>query len=88
MDLVTHMQMRLREKAYIERDKRAMDECAWFEMKEQADVYGAIDGEHDDIYMSRAIGLKVSSVWDMPREIEHIPLDMGGKNIFTTRATI
>jgi hypothetical protein len=88
MDLISHMQMRLREKAYIERDKRALDECAWFEQKEQGDIYGAIDGEHDDIYMSRAIGLKVSSVWDMPREIEHIPIEMRGNNIFTTKATI
>ena len=88
MDLISHMQMRLREKAYIERDERALDECAWFEQKEQGDVYGAIDGEHDDIYMSRAIGLKVSSVWDMPREIEHIPIEMRGNNIFTTKATI
>lgn len=88
MDLISHMQMRLREKAYIERDKRALDECAWFEQKEQGDIYGAIDGEHDDIYMSRAIGLKVSSVWDMPREIEHIPIEMRGNNIFTTKAII
>lgn len=88
MDLITHMQSRLREKAYIERDVRALNECAWFEMKEQADAYGAIDGEHDDIYMSRAIGLKVSSIWDAPREIEPIVVDGGTMNIFTTKATI
>lgn len=87
MDLISHMQMRLRDKAYIERDVRALDECAWFEMKEQADVYGAIDGEHDDIYMSRAIGLKVSSVWDMPREVESI-MTNGSLNILSTRAVI
>lgn len=88
MDLISHMQMRLRDKAYIERDVRALNECAWFEMKEQADVYGAIDGEHDDIYMSRAICLKVSSIWDAPREIESIMTDTGAVNILTTKATI
>lgn len=88
MDLISHMQMRLRDKAYIERDMRMLDECAWFEMKEQGDVYGAIDGEHDDIYMSRAIGLKVSSVWDMPKEIEEVIISSGHTNIFTTKAVI
>lgn len=69
-DLITNMQRRLRDKTYIERDARALDECAWYEQKDKRNEYGAKDGEHDDIYMSRAIGLKVSSVMDMPAEIE------------------
>lgn len=69
-DLITNMQRRLRDKTYIERDARALDECAWYEQKDKRNEYGAKDGEHDDIYMSRAIGLKVSSVMDMPSEVE------------------
>lgn len=69
-DLITNMQRRLRDKTYIERDTRALDECAWYEQKDKRNEYGAKDGEHDDIYMSRAIGLKVSSVMDMPVEME------------------
>ena len=71
--IVTHMQMRLRDKTYVERDNRALDECAWYEQKEQRDVYGAIDGQHDDIYMSRGIGLYVSSKVDMPEIIDDSP---------------
>lgn len=65
-DLINHMQHLLRDKAYIERDKRALDEASNYEQKEQRDVYGAIEGEHDDIYMSRAIGLKVSDKMELP----------------------
>ena len=31
--------------------------------------YGAVDGKHDDIYMSRGIVLKVSQLMDLPVEI-------------------
>lgn len=68
-DLITQMSRRLRDKTYIENDKRALDECAWYEQKANSASFGAIDGHHDDIYMSRAIGLKVSSVMDPPAVI-------------------
>lgn len=68
-DLITQMNKRLREKLYIENDKRAIDECEYYEQKVNKDQFGAIDGKHDDIYMSRAIGLKVSSKMPMPKEI-------------------
>lgn len=67
-DLVTQMTKRLREFLYIERDKRALDEIEWYELKPNGG-YGAVDGKHDDIYMSRAIVLKVSQLMDMPVEI-------------------
>ena len=77
-DLITNMQRRLRDKTYIERDARALDECAWYEQKDKRNEYGAKDGEHDDIYMSRAIGLKVSSVMDMPvEEVLYVPSEQG-----------
>lgn len=70
MAIVSHMQHLLRDKQVIVRDERLLNECAWFEQKERRDQYGAIEGEHDDIYMSYGIGLYVSSKWDMPVEIE------------------
>lgn len=69
-DLITQMNKRLREQLYIENDKDAIDECEWFEQKVDKDVFGAIDGKHDDIYMSRAIGLKVSDKMPMPKVVE------------------
>lgn len=60
-DLVNQMNRRYRECGYIERDARALDEADCYEIKEDGS-YGAVDGEHDDIYMSRAIGLKASLI--------------------------
>ena len=31
--------------------------------------YGAVEGKHDDIYMSRAIALKVSQLMELPVEL-------------------
>ncbi|MEG1649511.1 MAG: terminase, partial [Rikenellaceae bacterium] len=61
-DLVNQMNRRYRECGYIERDARALDEADCYEIKEDGS-YGAVDGEHDDIYMSRAIGLKASATY-------------------------
>ena len=36
-----------------------LDECGWYELKKDGS-YGAIDGQHDDIYMSSGINLWVS----------------------------
>ncbi|MFI3268410.1 MAG: hypothetical protein R3Y51_06815 [Rikenellaceae bacterium] len=68
-DLVTQMNKRFREMLHIERDARAIDEADCFEIKENGS-YGATIGEHDDIYMSRAIGLKASQISDFPRVIK------------------
>lgn len=61
-DLVNQMNRRYRECGYIERDARALDEADCYEIKEDG-TYGAVEGEHDDIYMSRAIGLKASATY-------------------------
>lgn len=60
-DLVTQMNRRFREQGYIERDARALDEADCYEVKEDG-TFGAVEGGHDDIYMSRAIGLKASDM--------------------------
>lgn len=45
----------IRERLYIERDKRCLDEYDTYERKPNG-AYGAIVGKHDDLLMTRAIG--------------------------------
>lgn len=50
----------IREKLYVERDERCLDEYKTYERKPSgANVYGAMDGYHDDLLMTRAIGMQV-----------------------------
>ena len=48
----------IRENLYIERDERCLDEYLTYE-KKQNGSYGAVVGKHDDLLMTRAIGLHV-----------------------------
>lgn len=48
----------IRERMWIERDERACDEFNAYE-KRQNGSFGAITGKHDDILMTRAIGLHI-----------------------------
>lgn len=48
----------IRERLYIERDKRCLDEYNTYERKKNG-AYGAIVGKHDDLLMTRAIGLHI-----------------------------
>lgn len=48
----------IREHLYIERDERCLDEYITYE-KKQNGAYGAIIGRHDDLLMTRAIGLYI-----------------------------
>lgn len=48
----------IREHLYTERDKRCLDEYKTYERKQNG-AYGAIAGKHDDLLMTRAIGLHV-----------------------------
>lgn len=67
-ELVTTITAGLREMGFIERDQRMLDECGWYELKQDGS-YGAIDGQHDDIYMSSAINLWVSNRLPIPTPI-------------------
>lgn len=86
-DLVTQMTRRLREELYIERDKRALDEVTWYELKPDGS-YGAIDGKHDDIYMSRAIALKASQLIDLPVEIQNTKPHQTDGGVVRTEASM
>lgn len=48
----------IRERSYVERDVRCLDEFLTYEKKPNG-AYGAIVGKHDDLLMTRAIGLHV-----------------------------
>lgn len=48
----------IRERLYTERDKRCLDEFLVYERKANG-AYGAIVGKHDDLLMTRAIGLHI-----------------------------
>lgn len=67
-DVVNQMNRRFREVSHIEYDKRALDEAQYYELKPDGS-YGAITGKHDDIYMSRGIGLKASDTMPIPKPI-------------------
>ena len=48
----------IREGLYIERDARCIDEYICYERKKNG-AFGAIIGKHDDLLMTRAIGLHI-----------------------------
>lgn len=64
-EIVSIMNAGLRDMGFIERDQRMLDECGWYELKKDGS-YGAIDGQHDDIYMSSGINLWVSQKLPIP----------------------
>ncbi len=55
----------VREHLYVERDERCLDEYLTY-VRRQNGSYGAVDGKHDDLLMTRAIGLYVC-FHEMPR---------------------
>lgn len=60
----------VRTSAYIERDERALNEMLVFERKPNGST-GAVVGEHDDLLMTRAIGLHICfRDMDLPTIVE------------------
>lgn len=86
-DLVAQMQRRFRDQLFVEHDKRVLDEALTYEQKTDGS-YGAVDKYHDDLYMATAIGLKVSSIMDPPREIPRKETPRPRKNTIRTHASI
>ena len=54
----------IRDGLYVERDERCLDEYLCYEKKKNG-AFGAIAGKHDDLLMTRAIGLHVA-YYEMP----------------------
>lgn len=70
----------IREHLYTERDKRCLDEYLVYERKQNGS-YGAIAGKHDDLLMTRAIGLHICFYeMDMPRIIRKMARSPRKKN--------
>lgn len=64
--IISHLKKMVRERGYIERDERCLDEMLTYELKPNG-AFGAIAGKHDDLLMTRAIGLWIAyKVDEMP----------------------
>lgn len=60
----------VREGMYIERDRRCLNEMLVYERKQNGS-FGAVMGEHDDLLMTRAIGLHICfNEMEMPRIVK------------------
>lgn len=58
-EAIDNLQAYIRDQAYIERDREAIDEMVRYELQPDGKSYGAQRGYHDDILMTRAIALLV-----------------------------
>ena len=59
----------IREGGYVERDEECLDEYLTYERRQNGS-YGALPGRHDDLLMTRAIGLHICFMeMEMPRSI-------------------
>ena len=56
--VINELMRQVRDGLYVERSIEAVNEMSWFERKPQGG-YGAMAGRHDDILMTRAIGLYI-----------------------------
>jgi len=77
----------VREHLYVERDERCLDEFITYERKKNG-AYGAIDGKHDDLLMTRAIGLHICfNEMEMPKMI-NVKARVMRKRVSVSAATI
>ncbi len=65
--IISTLIMVVRDGLYVERDQRALEEMLVYEQRQNGS-YGAIEGHHDDILMTRAIGLHIAYNSEPPRE--------------------
>ncbi len=63
----------VRDGRYVERDVEAINEMGWFELKPNGTSYGAMRGRHDDLVMTRAIGLWVIAQLNHSRAASRAP---------------
>ena len=57
--IISNLVKVIREHLYVERDERCLDEYLTYEQKQNGS-FGAIAGKHDDLLMTRAIGLHIA----------------------------
>jgi hypothetical protein len=84
--IISNLVKVIREQLYVERDERCLDEYLTYEKKPNGS-FGAIPGKHDDLLMTRAIGLHVCySEMELPT-IQH-PRTATRRTAPITEATI
>ena len=57
-EIISTLVETVREQLYVERDERCLNEYLTY-VRRQNGSYGAVDGQHDDLLMTRAIGLHI-----------------------------
>lgn len=78
----------IRENLYVERDARCLDEYLTYEKKPNG-AYGAIIGKHDDLLMTRAIGLHICFYeMELPKLVKRIICMVVKKKKTVSAATI
>ena len=78
----------IRESLYVERDARCLDEYLCYEKKPNG-AFGAIIGKHDDLLMTRAIGLHICFFeMDMPKFVPRVGRYIRRKKKAVSAATI
>ena len=78
----------IRENLYTERDLRCIDEYLCYEKKPNG-AYGAITGKHDDLLMTRAIGLHICFFeMELPRFVPRVGRFIAKKRTAVSAATI
>lgn len=84
--IIAELQRIIREQMYVERDRRCCDEFDCYE-KRQNGSFSAVIGKHDDMLMSRAIGLYICfKEMPIPKivEIEQRREQVSVRNVQTT----
>ena len=67
--IITNLIKMVREQGWTERDERAVDELLTYERRQDGS-FGAVEGCHDDLLMTRAIGLHIAlNEMQLPRLI-------------------
>lgn len=86
--IISNLVKMIRDNLYIERDVRCIDEYLCYE-KRQNGSYGAIAGKHDDLLMTRAIGLHVSTnEMELPRIVKKNIINKPNGTRYVSEATI
>lgn len=80
--LISNLQTVIRDQLYVERDERCIDEFLKYERKQNG-AWGAIAGEHDDLLMTRAIGLYICF-----REMELPKIKQRQQHVLAKRAAV
>lgn len=78
----------IRESMYVERDERCLDEYKTYERKQNG-AFGAIEGKHDDLLMTRAIGLHICFFeMETPKAVKRHSSIVGVQRTAVSAATI